>query len=126
MKKFLKITGIVLGVILLIAIILPFALVGKIDTIVKKEANKMLNAQFDYTSSSISLFRHFPNASVDLDGLQIVNNAPFEGDTLVSADRISVVMNIMSLFKSSGIEVHKLVVDRPHANARISADGSAH
>lgn len=46
-KKGLKITGIVIGTILVIMLILPFAFKGKILEIVKKEANNMLNAKLD-------------------------------------------------------------------------------
>lgn len=48
MKKGLKITAITLGALLLLMLILPFAFRGKIESIVKTEGNKMLNAQFDF------------------------------------------------------------------------------
>lgn len=56
MKKGLKITAITLGVLLLLMLILPFAFRGKIESIVKTEGNKMLNAQFDFGSLDIVCF----------------------------------------------------------------------
>ena len=65
MKKGLKIAAIVVGVIIILMLLLPFAFQGKIAGIVKTEGNKMLNAQFDFKKLNISLFRNFPQASVN-------------------------------------------------------------
>ena len=59
-KKGLKITGIVIGTILVIMLILPFAFKGKILEIVKKEANNMLNAKLEFADLNLSFFSHFP------------------------------------------------------------------
>lgn len=123
MKKALKITGIVIGVLLLILIVVPIALRGKIDQIVKKEVASMLDARLDFDRLGISLIRHFPHASLDLKGLTLVGTEPFAEDTLVSAGRISVVVNLMSLFGDSGFEVTRLVLSRPSVTALKLADG---
>ncbi len=123
MKKALKITGIVIGVLLLILIVVPIVLRGKIDQIVKKEAASMLDARLDFDRLGISLIRHFPHASLDLKGLTLVGTEPFAEDTLVSAGRISVVVNLMSLFGDSGFEVTRLVLSRPSVTALKLADG---
>ena len=123
MKKVVKIVGIVIGVLLLVLIFVPMALRGKIDQIVKTQVDKMLNAELDFDRLGISLVRHFPHASVDLKGLTLVGVEPFAGDTLVSADRISVVVNLMSLFGDSGFEVTRLILNRPSVTALKLADG---
>lgn len=125
MKKLAKAAAIVIVVILAIAIIVPLALKGKIAGIVKQEANKMLTAQLDFEKLDISLLRHFPNASLELDGLTLVGGAePFAGDTIVAADRISVVVNLMSLFGDSGFEVRRILLDKPCIHGWKSADGA--
>ena len=85
MKKGLKITAIVIGVILILMLLLPFAFRGKIEGIVKTEGNKMLNARFDFSSLDISLFRNFPKASVTLNDFWLKGTGAFENDTLVKA-----------------------------------------
>ena len=59
MKKFVKIAAIVVAVILAVALIVPFALRGKIADIVKREANEMLAAKLDFEKLDISLLRHW-------------------------------------------------------------------
>ena len=67
MKKVIKIVGATLVAIIIILMVLPLALKGKIETIVKQEGNKMLNAQFDFESLNISLLSQFPQASISLE-----------------------------------------------------------
>ena len=66
LKKGLKITGVTVAVILVFMLVLPFVFKDKVITIVKKEANEMLNAKLDFESLDISLFSHFPSASIEL------------------------------------------------------------
>ena len=124
MKTALKIFGIVIVVILAVAIIVPMALKPKIGEIVKREANGMLAASLDFDDLDISLLRHFPHASLELKGLSLVGVDRFENDTLVAADRVSVVVNLMSLFGDSGYEVTKVLLNRPAVHARRLADGA--
>ena len=124
MKKFLKIVAIVAVVLIAVALVVPLALKSKVGDIVKKEAGELLTAEVDFRSLDLSLLRHFPHASVELEGLTVVCAAPFEGDTLDSVGRISVVVDLMSLFGDSGYEVTKLLVDKAHLHARKLADGS--
>lgn len=124
MKKVLKITG--TAVLLLIAalLILPMALKGKIAQIVKTEANRMLTARMDFEELDISLLRHFPQASLDLNGLTLVAAGQFEGDTVVAARRISILVSPFSLFGNGGFEVGKVLLDRPEIYGHKAADGA--
>jgi Uncharacterized protein involved in outer membrane biogenesis len=123
LKKGLKITGITLAAILVLMFVLPFAFQDKVMNIVKKEANEMLNARLDFESLHISLFSHFPSASIELNGLSLSGVGDFEGDTLVSARSIDVAVNVMSLFGDEGFDVNYIVLDRPAVKAVKLADG---
>ncbi len=124
MKTALKIAGGLLAVIIALMIIVPIALSGKIGDIVKKEANEMVTATVDFSKLDISLFRHFPKASLDLEDFSVTCHGEFEGDRLVAANRISVVVDLFSIFGES-FEVSKIILDAPEINARVLADGSA-
>lgn len=124
MKKTLKITGVVVVVLLAALLILPMALKGKIARIVKTEANNMLTAQLDFDDLDISLLRHFPQASLDLNGLTLVAAGRFEGDTVVAARRISILVSPFSLLGDGGFEVGKVLLDRPEIYGHKAEDGS--
>ena len=123
MKKIVKIVAIVVAVVLVAAFVAPMLLRGKIAQIVKREANEMFDARVDFEKLDISLLRHFPRASLDLKGLTVVGAGPFEGDTIVAANRISVVVNPMSLFGDDGFEVTKVILAAPALHAHKLADG---
>ena len=117
LKKGLKITGVTVAVILVFMLVLPFMFKDKVITIVKKEANEMLNAKLDFESLDISLFSHFPSASIELNGLTLSGIDDFENDTLVSAESIDVAVNVMSLFSDKGFDVNYVVLDKPSIKA---------
>lgn len=124
MKRFLKITATVVAVVLVVAIVTPLLLRGKIGDIVKREANAMLAARLDFEKLDISLLRNFPNASLNLKELTLVGTDRFEGDTIVAARRITVVVNLMSLVGDEGFEVRKIILASPALHAHKLADGA--
>ena len=124
MKKSLKITLSVVVIVLAVVLFGPMVFRGKIEQIVKSEANAMLQAKLDFESLNISLLRHFPNASLELHGLTLVGVDRFEGDTIVAARRISVVVNPFSLLGDGGFVVKKVLLAAPAVHAHKLADGA--
>ena len=125
MKKGFKITAIVIGVILILMFLLPFAFRGKIEGIVKSEGNKMLNGHFDFSSLDISLFRNFPKASVTLNDFWLKGTGEFENDTLVKAGEVTAAINLFSLFGDDGYDVSKVSVENTRLHAIVLPDGKA-
>ena len=124
MKKFLKISAIVIAVLIVLLIAIPLLLKGKIADIVKTEANKMLNAKLDFEELDISLLRNFPKATIELKNLSVVGIGEFDGDTLVAADEIAAAVDLLSLFGDSGYEISYVTLDRPIVNAFIHKGGT--
>lgn len=122
MKKSLKITAIVLGSILVLMIVLPFAFRGKIESLVKTEGNKMLNAQFDFKSLNISLFKNFPKASIVLDDFWLKGIEEFENDTLVRAGEVAATIDLFSLF-GDNYDISKISLKDVWAKAIVLPDG---
>lgn len=125
MKKGLKITLIAVGSIILLMFLLPFAFQGKITNIVKKEGNKMLNAEFDFKTLNISLFRNFPQASITLEEFWLKGIGEFANDTLVQAGEVTAAINLFSLFGDSGYDISKIFIENTQLHAIILPDGRA-
>ena len=125
MKKFLKVTGITVIVILLLLVILPFAFKGKIFEIAKKEVNKSMNAKIDFESLGLNFFQSFPHATVSLENFYVAGINEFEGDTLVFAKSLSATVNIKSFFGDSGYEISKISLNDAKLHAIILEDGKA-
>ena len=124
MNKFLKITLATVGVIFLLLMALPMLFKGKIETLIKEEGNKLLNAQFDFGSLDISLIRNFPKATISLEDFYLKGVGVFENDTLVSADEISASVNLASIFSDEGFDISKILLDEVSLKAIVLADGT--
>lgn len=121
--KNLKITGIVIVCLLALMAILPYAFRGKIEKIVIVEGNKMLNAKFGFEDLNISLFKNFPKASVTLDGFYLKGVDEFANDTLVKAGEATAVIDLFSLFGSSGYDVSKISLSDTYIHAIVLENG---
>ncbi len=130
-KVGLWIGGVVLGIFLLL-LAAPFLFKGKIQDLVLKTINDNLTATVSFDKVNLSLLKNFPKATVTIDGLTIVNTAPFQGDTLLQAQTIGLQMSVMELFngadKPMNIEeillkdaaIHVLVNEQGIANYDIA------
>ncbi len=98
-KKVLKIVGIFLLVVIIALAAAPFLFKDKIKALVLKSINESVDATVAFEDVDLSLFRNFPNATVNIDKLSIINKVPFEGDTLFYAGDVNLRMSIKELFK---------------------------
>lgn len=125
MKKAFKIIGVVVFILILGLILTPIIFKGSIEKMVKNAANDNVNAQVEWSSLKLSLFKNFPNASVSLEELSVINKAPFEGDTLVYAKEFNVALGIMQFFKDEGLSIDKLYLNEAFINVKIDSLGNA-
>lgn len=101
MKKLFKILGVALLIILLLLLASPFLFQNQIKNTVKTFLNNNVNVQVDFADVSLSLLKNFPQATVTVDQLSVINYKPFEGDTLATAKSISFNMSVKELFKKA-------------------------
>ncbi len=124
MKKILKFSGITIGVIFLLLLILPFAFKGKIVDAVKQAANDNLNATVQFDDVSLSLIRNFPNLRISIENFSITNSAPFDSVQLAKIESLEAVVDIKSVF-SDEIQIRKIAIKKPVFDVRVTAEGIA-
>jgi hypothetical protein len=126
MKKFLKISGITLLVLILALIALPFLFKGKIIEMARQEANKSLNATVNFSDDiGINIFSSFPKLTVSMKQVSIIGKDTFAGDTLVYLPKISVALNVMSVIKGETMEINKISLTEPKINLLVLENGKA-
>ncbi len=123
-KKVIKWFLIVVLALLIMLISLPIIFQGAIVDRIKYEVNEQLDARVDFGRYRISLLRSFPDASLRLDDIIVENEAPFEGDTLASIERLRVTIDLRSLF-GDGYEIKHIQLIRPDLRFRMLEDRSA-
>lgn len=125
MKKAIKWTGIVLGVLFLLLLIAPFLFKGKIESAIKQAANDNLNARINWSDVSLSLIRNFPNLRVNVEGLTVDNTvAPFDSVRLANIGSLEVVVDVKSLFGDQLVIKRFGLID-PVLDIRFTADGAS-
>ena len=123
-KKVLKIIGGLLLVIVVLLIAVPFVLEAKIGDLIKSNVNANVNAKFDFSDASLSLIKSFPNANLQLQDVILINEAPFEGDTLFAGSDLRLTLGLGELFKSAGepIQIKDLSADGARVNVKVNED----
>ncbi|NAS29355.1 AsmA family protein [Flavobacteriaceae bacterium R38] len=126
-KKALKITAIFLAIGIGALIVIPIIFEDKIIAMIKDAVNDNVNAELDFKDADISLLSSFPNATVVLDDLTLVNLEPFAGDTLFVASKISLKMSMRELFKGSdeSINVNYIALNDAKVNIHVNEEGAA-
>lgn len=124
-KKSLKIAGITLLSLILLAFIIPVVFKKQVQALVKREINKQINAKVDFTDVKLSLFRHFPRATISIKGLSIVGKDHFAKDTLIAASKIDITAGLFSVLKGKDIKVHGLYIQQPRIHLLVNRFGKA-
>jgi hypothetical protein len=113
MKKTVIITGIIIGIIILAMLLIPIIFKPQIIAMVKEQANKNIRADINFSDVGFNLFSHFPNATISISKMTIINREPFTGDTLMALGKIEVTANLAALLFSKKIELISLNIIEP-------------
>ncbi|GGF63220.1 AsmA family protein [Wenyingzhuangia marina] len=124
LKKILKGLAIFIGLVFILLLIIPFAFKGKITKIAKEQINNSVNATVDFQDLSISLIRSFPNVSVDLQNLSVINKAPFAGDTLAAVGHTYININLKSLLGDVP-QINSIQLADAYINVKVNKDSVA-
>lgn len=120
--KTLKITGITVGSLLVIVLFLPYLFPKTISDKIKQLANSSLNSQLQFSSTSLSFFKHFPNLTLTLYDLSLKGSAPFANDTLVAAKEVSFGISLSSVFQKK-ITIDKIFLSQALINIQADTGG---
>lgn len=126
MKKILKITAIILLLLIISLVSIPFLFKDTIKAKILETINKNVNAEVSFEDASLNLFSNFPNATISLQKLKIVNTAPFQGDTLAYINDLSVKANLKNLIFKGENEPYQLLgfsISDAMVNIQINAEG---
>jgi hypothetical protein len=76
--------GLIVFIVFFIGILAlaPLIFKDKLMQIARQEINRQLTAKVDWSDMGVSAFKDFPNISLYMKNLVVVNDTPFKGDTL--------------------------------------------
>jgi len=126
-KKILKYFSIGFAVIMLLLFLAGLLLTrffgDDLKMMVEKEVNKQINTEFRITGKvHISLFRHFPNATISFEGLELESTLPEDSLLLMKAAKLSFTMNVLKLIRKD-FSIHKVNLEDSEMNLLSNKQG---
>lgn len=127
LKKILIGIGIVFVVLLAAAFILPVIFKDDIKAAIDKELAKSVNADvvFDADNFSLTLFRNFPNITVEMRDFGVINREPFAGEVLFATERLEVEVNLKDILFGDQLRLKGITLVSPLINVKVLEDGRA-
>lgn len=127
LKKIAIGAGALVVIVVAAAIILPIVFKDDIKAAIDKEIAKNINADvlFDVNNFSLTVFRNFPNVTVEVKELGVFNRAPFEGVALFVVDRFDVEINLKDILFGDQLKVKGITLVGPQINVKVLKDGRA-
>lgn len=126
-KPILVVLGAVLVLLIAAAIIIPIVFKDDIKAAIDKEIAKTVNADviFDVDNFSLTIFKNFPNATVEIKELGVFNRAPFEGVPLFVMQELDVEINLREILFGDEVRVKGITLIEPEINVKVLKDGTA-
>ncbi|MBU0486657.1 MAG: AsmA family protein [Bacteroidetes bacterium] len=129
MKKVIKWTLRILGILILLviiaAIVIPIFFKDEIIQTVKNETNKQLNAKVDFGDVGLSIFSTFPDFGLSLENVSVAGINEFEGDTLAKIKQLYVKLDLMSVLFGDKYEIKTIELENPDILLKVLPGGKA-
>jgi len=123
-KKAAKIIGITIGSILLLMFLLPYILPGTISKEIKKLVNHSIDGNVEFSKARLSFFKHFPSLTLTLYDFKSTGSAPYQDETLLSANEVAFGIRIIPLIKGN-IHVNEFFITDANFNVHVNEKGEA-
>jgi len=118
--RFLKITGIILLVLMLVPLIAVSFFGGPIAKAVVGSLNNRLQTEIIVADYDISFWANFPSLSVDLSDVRVEGS---DGSALMMAEQLSCLLDLRSVFGNK-IRVDEIIVSDGSLNLIVDVDGN--
>ncbi|HPH45398.1 MAG TPA: AsmA-like C-terminal region-containing protein [Chryseolinea sp.] len=131
MKKALKWILIVVGglfaLIIAAAFIIPIVFKDDIKKAIDDQLATSVNADvvFDIEKFNLTVFKNFPNITVEMGDLGVVNREPFAGDLLFAVENLEVEVNLKDILFGDQLRLKGITMVHPVINVKVLADGKA-
>jgi len=114
MKNVIRILlWVVLGLIIALLLV-PFVFQERVQRLLKEEINETIDAEVDFQDVSLSLIKNFPDLTLVVDGLTIKGLNEFAGKELMTAKKVTLGTDLVSIIKSEeGINLRSFTLEQP-------------
>lgn len=121
--KALKISAISIAAILLLLFLLPILFPTTVSNKIKTWTNNSITGDLNFSKARLSFFNHFPSLTLTLYDFSLKGAAPFQADTLISANEVALGINLSSVFSNS-INIDEIFLTK--GNIQVLIDTAGH
>jgi AsmA protein len=86
---------------------------------IEKEIDKNVNAYVFFDDIQLSIWKHFPNVTLEFRNLLVTGKEEFEGDTLIQAPSLGLELDVINFFRDD-LKLKSILLDGPEINILIS------
>ncbi|MCY1722389.1 AsmA family protein [Prolixibacteraceae bacterium Z1-6] len=124
MKKIIVIILVILVILIGALLAIPIFFKQNLIDVAKNTMNQQLNAEVEFADLKISLFRNFPQATVEFKDVLIKGKGEFKSDTLLNVALVRTKMDLSSLFKKSEMSIEEIILEKPIVNLLVAESGN--
>ncbi len=125
MKKTIVIILIIIVVLIGALAAIPLFFKGALLEKTKTTINKQVNAEVDFETFKLSLFKDFPKVTLDLGNVLVIGVGEFQQDTLLNVAALRAKINLKELFNKEGTSIEEIYLLHPDLNLIVAESGSA-
>jgi len=123
--KLLKITGITIGSVLLLLFLAPYIFPNTVAEKIKGWTNSSIKGELNFSKARLSFFNHFPSLTLTLYDFSLKGSPPYQKDTLIAAEKISLGINLKTLLFDKKIKINKIYVTDALMDVEVNEKGEA-
>lgn len=124
-KRLFLILLILIVLLLGAAFLVPVVFKDKLLMMAQDVINENVNAEVLIGDVDLTIFKSFPDLTLELNDLKINGSGPFKDITLASLERLMVTLDVMSVIKGQDISINSIGIVGPKVHALVLADGLA-
>jgi uncharacterized protein involved in outer membrane biogenesis len=124
MKKALIIIIAIIILVIGVLVVVPIFFKQNLLVVAKNTLNKQINAEVEFADLKLSLFRNFPQATVEFQDVMIKGKGEFQKDTLLYVTYVRAKMDLSSLFNKSEMSIEEIILEKPRMNMIVAESGN--
>lgn len=125
MRKIVIIIFVIIVILVGAVLAIPIFFKKNLLEVAQNTLNNQLNAEVELTDLKLSLFKEFPQASVEFQDVRIIGKGEFKNDTLLNVALVRAKMDLSSLFSKSEMSIEEIVLNEAHIYLKVAESGNA-
>ncbi|HEX3767168.1 MAG TPA: hypothetical protein VHT72_02280, partial [Puia sp.] len=121
--KILKISGISIVVLLALLFLAPYLFPDTVGRQIKHWTNQSIKGDLNFTRARLSFFTHFPSLTLTLYDVDLKGSAPFQLDTLLSAEKLGFGVNLEKLIFDHLVSINKIYLNDAYIHVMVNDSG---